>query len=57
MTPPTISIEANANTVTGILCTITYNNYVKQHCQQWQAIVYYRQMYQMYEHDVAMKLT
>ena len=45
-------IEPNANTVTGVLCTVTYNNCVKQHCQQWQALVYYRQLYELYQHDV-----
>lgn len=57
MTPPVIFMEPNADTPSGVLCTITYNGLVKQHSQKWQAIVFYRQMYEMYEHDVAMKLT
>jgi hypothetical protein len=55
MTPPVIFIEPNKDTPTGVLCTITYNGQTRQHSQRWQAIVFYRQMYEMYEHDVAMK--
>lgn len=56
MTPPVIFMEPNADTPSGVLCTITYNGLVKQHSQRWQAVIYYRQMYEMYEHDVATKL-
>lgn len=45
-------VEPNANTPTGVLCTVKYNNCVKQHSQQWQALIYYRQLCDLYQHDV-----
>ena len=48
MTAPTLK---RIKTADGFIWEVAYAGMIKQHSQSWQAIIYYHQAMQCYQHD------